>query len=83
MVNRYVRYGASPRGPQGLVLAAKARALFDGRLAAGFEDVRAVARPVLRHRVLLNFEGEAEGVSTEAIVEEVMAAVAEPEGTAA
>ncbi len=80
LVGRYVRYGASPRGPQGLVLAAKARALFDGRLAAGFEDVRAVARPVLRHRILLNFEGEAEGISTESVLEEVIRSVAEPEG---
>jgi MoxR-like ATPase len=82
LVGRYVRYGASPRGPQGLVLAAKARALFDGRLAAGFEDVRAVARPVLRHRILLNFEGEAEGISAESIVEEVVGSVAEPAGIA-
>jgi MoxR-like ATPase len=74
-VRRYVRYGASPRGPQSMVLAAKARALFDGRLAVDFEDVRAVARPALRHRILLGFEGEAEGVSTESLIDEVLAAV--------
>jgi MoxR-like ATPase len=83
LVNRYVRYGSSPRGPQALVLGAKARALFDGRLAAGCEDVRAVALPALRHRLLLNFEGEAEGVATERIVEDVLANVSLPEGAPA
>jgi MoxR-like ATPase len=73
LVSRFVRYGASPRGPQALVLAAKAHALFDGRLNAGFEDVRAVARQALRHRVLLNFEGEAEGISPEQVVDDVLA----------
>jgi MoxR-like ATPase len=80
---RYVRYGASPRGPQSLVLAAKARALFDGRMAASFADVRAVCMPCLRHRVLLNFEGEAEGVGAERIIEDALARVPEtPEGKA-
>ena len=80
LVNRYVRYGSSPRGPQALVLGAKARALFDGRFAAGCEDVRAVALPALRHRLLLNFEGEAEGVAAERIVADVLERVALPEG---
>ncbi len=85
MVNRYVRYGASPRGPQSIVLAAKARALFDGRLAAGFDDVRAVCRQALRHRILLNFEGEAEGASSEKLIDDILARVtpagaAPPEG---
>jgi MoxR-like ATPase len=83
LVNRYVRYGSSPRGPQALVLGAKARALFDGRLAAGCEDVRAAALPALRHRLLLNFEGEAEGIAPEKIVEDVLASVALPEGAPA
>jgi MoxR-like ATPase len=83
LVNRYVRYGSSPRGPQALVLGAKARALFDGRLAAGCEDVRAVALPAMRHRLLLNFEGEAEGIAPERIVEDVLANVALPEGAPA
>jgi MoxR-like ATPase len=73
LVTRYVRYGASPRGPQALVLAAKANALFDGRLNAGFEDVNAAARQALRHRILFNFEGEAEGVSPEQVIEDVLA----------
>jgi MoxR-like ATPase len=80
LVNRYVRYGSSPRGPQALVLGAKARALFDGRFAAGCEDVRAIALPALRHRLLLNFEGEAEGVAAERIVADVLERVPLPEG---
>jgi MoxR-like ATPase len=80
MVKRFVRYGASPRGPQAMALAAKARALFDGRLNAGFEDVRAAARQALRHRVLLNFEGEAEGVSPESIIDDLLARVTPGEG---
>ena len=73
LVTRYVRYGASPRGPQSLVLAAKANALFDGRLNAGFDDVKAMARQALRHRVLLNFEGEAEGITPEQVIDDVLA----------
>ncbi len=79
LVSRYVRYGSSPRGPQSLILAAKANALFDGRMNAGFDDVKAAAAQALRHRVLLNFEGEAEGISPEQLVDDVLARVA-PEG---
>jgi len=75
LVTRYVRYGASPRGPQALVLAAKANALFDGRLNAGFDDVRASARQALRHRILFNFEGEAEGVTPEQVIDDVLSRV--------
>jgi len=71
-VNKYVRYGSSPRGVQGLLLAAKIRALLDSRYNVSFGDLRASAAPVLRHRLLLNFEGEAEGVSTDSIVNEVI-----------
>ena len=60
-VKRFVRYGSSPRGAQAVMLAAKIEALRDGRFAPSFADVRRVALPALRHRVLLNFEGEAEG----------------------
>ena len=77
LANRYVRYGASPRGPQSLVLGAKARALFDGRLAASLDDVRAVSRQSLRHRILLNFEGEAEGITAETIINDVIEKVGE------
>ena len=74
-VTRFVRFGASPRGAQALALGAKTRALAAGRGHVAAEDVRAVARPALRHRLLLNFEGEAEGVSVETLLDEVLAAV--------
>jgi MoxR-like ATPase len=72
---RYVRYGASPRGAQALLLTAKARALMQGRLNVAVEDLRQVAQPVLRHRIGRNFEGEAEGVSTDRIIDSVLEAV--------
>ncbi len=71
-VRRFVRFGASPRGAQAVLLAAKIRALFEGRFAASVDDVRAVALPALRHRVLLNFEGEAEGVKTDIVIDEIL-----------
>jgi MoxR-like ATPase len=71
-VRRFVRTGASPRGAQALVLAAKIHALFAGRFAASVDDVRRAALPALRHRVLLNFEGEAEGVTSDAIVKALL-----------
>jgi len=72
MANRYVRFGASPRGAQAMLLASKIRALLDGRYNVGFEDVVKDAKPSLRHRLILNFEGEAEGVSPDAVVQEVL-----------
>jgi MoxR-like ATPase len=71
-VKRYVRYGASPRAAQALVLAGKIHALTRGNAFVAVEDIRAVALPALRHRVLLNFEGEAEQISTDAIVGELL-----------
>jgi len=71
-VNRFVRYGASPRAAQALVLAAKVRALASGRYNVSFEDIRAFAAPVLRHRLILNFEGEAEGIATDQVVGQVL-----------
>ena len=76
-VRKLVRYGSSPRGAQALILAAKIRALADGRFAPSLDDVRRVAAPALRHRVLLNFEGEAEGVSTDAVLGEILAVLPE------
>jgi MoxR-like ATPase len=67
-VRQFVRFGASPRGAQALVLAGKIRALLDGRYSVAYEDIQAVAAPALRHRIILNYEGEAEAVSTDAIV---------------
>jgi MoxR-like ATPase len=77
LVRRYVRTGASPRGAQAMLLAAKIRALFEGRFAASIGDVKAAALPALRHRVLLNFEGEAEGVKTDAVIQEILAKLPE------
>ncbi|MBX3403388.1 MAG: AAA family ATPase [Phycisphaeraceae bacterium] len=73
LVDRYVRLGASPRAAQALVLAAKCRALLDGRAAASSDDIRAVAHPALRHRMLLNFEAQAEGVTADAIIDNIAA----------
>jgi MoxR-like ATPase len=77
-VRRYVRYGASPRGAQALILGAKVTALLAGRYNVAVEDVRAVVAVALRHRVLLNFEAQAEGVSPDDVVAAVVSAV-EPE----
>ncbi len=71
-VRRFVRTGASPRGAQAMLLAAKIRALFEGRFAAALEDVKASAAPALRHRMLLNFEGEAEGVRADDVISEIL-----------
>ncbi len=77
MTNQYLRWGASPRGAQTLALAAKVRALLEGRYNVSFEDVRRVFLPALRHRVILNFEAEAESVDTDQVLLEILAAVAE------
>jgi MoxR-like ATPase len=71
-VNRYVRYGASPRGGQALMFGAKVMALIDGRLNASFDDVIALAPAALRHRILLNFEGQATDTSPDEIVTELL-----------
>jgi MoxR-like ATPase len=69
---QYLRYGASPRGLQAIILAAKIRALLEGRYAVAVDDIRAVAKPALRHRLILNFEGEAEGVEADTIIDEIL-----------
>ena len=69
---RYVRYGSSPRGAQALTLAAKIRALLDGRFNVSFDDLRVSAHPVLRHRIILGFEGEAEGIKSDAIIDQIL-----------
>jgi MoxR-like ATPase len=74
---RFVRTGASPRGAQALVLAAKIRAVFDGRFAPGIDDIKQAALPALRHRVLLNFEGEAEGVKTDDVIANILSTLSE------
>ena len=77
ITNQYVRWGSSPRGAQTLVLAAKVRALLDGRFNVSFEDLRRVYLPALRHRTLLNFEAQAEGISTDDVLLKVLDAVPE------
>jgi MoxR-like ATPase len=77
VTNQYIRWGSSPRGVQTLVLAAKVRSLLDGRYNVSFEDLRRVYLPSLRHRVLLNFEAQAEGVDPDEVLLKVLDAVPE------
>ena len=77
-VKQWVSYGASVRAAQALVLGSKARALLQGRASASFDDVRALARPVLRHRVLVNFQAQSEKVTTDALVAKLLDSVAVP-----
>jgi MoxR-like ATPase len=73
MTNQFLRYGASPRAAQAITLAAKVRALLDGRFHVSFQDAKDVAIPAMRHRLILNFEGEAEGITTDMVLEKVLA----------
>jgi len=70
--NKYVRWGVSPRAAQALTLGGKLQALLDGRFNASFSDIKKVFLPAMRHRVLLNFEGEAEGISTDDVLREII-----------
>jgi MoxR-like ATPase len=78
VVGRWIRWGAGPRGGQSLVLAAKARALLAGRFAVTLEDIQSLAPPVLRHRLILQFEAEAENVTRDQVVRELIAALPVP-----
>ena len=78
MTRRFVRFGVSPRGVQTLVLAGKVRALLADRFNVSCQDIRDVVRPALRHRIIRNFEGEAENVSTDAVLANILDSVAEP-----
>jgi MoxR-like ATPase len=78
LVQQYVRYGSSPRGAQALILGSKISALLAGRYNVAFEDVRAIAAAALRHRLLLNFEGQAEGITTDKVIQELLLRV--PQG---
>lgn len=75
LVKRYVKWGSSPRGMQAIILAGKITALLDGRYNASRDDLRAVAPPALRHRLILNFEAQAEGVTTDQVVAELVGQV--------
>ncbi len=74
-VKQFVRYGASPRGAQSLIMGAKINALLEGRFNVSFEDVAAVAAPSMRHRLLLNFEGLAEGISPDIVIADAIKSV--------
>jgi MoxR-like ATPase len=78
LIRDYVRYGGSPRGAQALVTAGKIGALLDGRFNVSIDDIRGAALPALRHRIILNFEGEAEGITTGAVVRAILDSVARP-----
>jgi MoxR-like ATPase len=77
-VKQWVSYGASVRAPQHLVLGGKARALMQGRYHVSFDDIRALAKPVLRHRVLLNFHAESERVTSDQVIDKLLEAVPVP-----
>jgi MoxR-like ATPase len=72
VTNRFVRFGSSPRGVQALVLAGKVRAMLDERYHVSFDDIEASVMPALRHRILLNFEGQAEGINTDEVLDKVL-----------
>jgi MoxR-like ATPase len=72
ITRQYVRYGASPRGMQALILAAKIMALMDNRYNVAFNDLKLAALPALRHRVILNFEAQAEGVQSDEVVRQIV-----------
>ena len=75
--NKYIRCGASPRGAQAIVLAAKVRAMLEGRVNVSFEDIRKMYLPALRHRIMLNFEAQAENIPSDVILEEILKDVKE------
>ena len=83
ITNRFLRFGSSPRGAQAVVLAAKVRAMLAGRFNVSFDDVRQVYTPALRHRILLNFEAQAENISPDAILAEILGEVKEKSADAA
>jgi MoxR-like ATPase len=71
-VRQYVRYGASPRGLQAMIMTARVRALLEGRYNVSMDDLREVAYPALRHRIVLNFDGLADGISPEHLIEQIL-----------
>jgi MoxR-like ATPase len=78
MAKKYVRYGSSPRGAQAIILGAKLRAILDGRYHVSRDDIRNIAPMALRHRLILNFEGQAESIATDDVVANILAKTAEP-----
>jgi MoxR-like ATPase len=78
LVKKWVSFGASVRAAQYLVLAAKARALTSGRYHVTFDDIRALSHPVLRHRILINFHAQSEGMTTDRIIDTLLESVPTP-----
>ncbi|QQE13746.1 MoxR family ATPase [Planctomycetota bacterium] len=78
-IDRYLQWGAGPRASQNLILAGKARAILCGRIHVSAEDIAAVAKPVLRHRLILNFNAEAEGITADDLIEQLLSAIS-PDG---
>jgi MoxR-like ATPase len=78
LTQKYVRHGCSPRGAQALVLAGKVHALLNDRLHVACEDIRAVALPALRHRILLNFEAQADAIDPDVILSDILQTLPEP-----
>jgi MoxR-like ATPase len=78
MTKQYVRYGSSPRGAQAIILGARLRAILDGRYHVSRDDIRGIAPMALRHRLILNFEGQAESIATDDVVANILAKTAEP-----
>ncbi|QDU61417.1 Denitrification regulatory protein NirQ [Planctomycetes bacterium Pan216] len=78
LVKRFVRYGSSPRGAQSLILSAKIRAILDHRYHVAREDLDEMAKPILRHRLILNFEGQAESINVDDVVEDVIQSLSAP-----
>lgn len=75
ITRQFVRYGASPRGMQAMILGGKIMALLDGRYNVAFDDLRQAAKPALRHRIILSFEAQAEGISADRVIDEILTAV--------
>ena len=82
IVNNFVALGSSPRGAQGLMLAAKVKALLAGRFAVSVDDIKAVTLPVLRHRIVMNFHGQSQDITADDIVEKLLSHVNAPDGVA-
>jgi MoxR-like ATPase len=72
LANKYIRYGSSPRGAQALILGGKVRALLSGRFNVSLDDIQALLKPALRHRIILNFEAQADGRAADDLLEEIM-----------
>jgi MoxR-like ATPase len=77
LANKYIRYGSSPRGAQTLILGGKVRALLDGRFNVSMEDIRALLLPALRHRIILNFEAQADGRTTDDLLDEIASKISQ------